>query len=227
MTAPQFPRAAFLTGLALAAAMLGTGCGPQAPRPAKTTDLLQAAHLPLWQASAIPDQGPVEVTANGITLHPGQPMTGVRFTGDWEALQLPWIDYALTFEARRTEGRDFFATCTFPVGARDRCVSLVVGGWGGGLVGISSIDHLDASENSTRGEMRFENNRWYRLRLEVRENDLRAWINDLPMVNVSIKGRQLSLRSGDIERCTPLGFATWRTQAEIRNVRIERLKRGG
>ena len=104
-------------------------------------------------------------------------------------------------------------------------MSLVVGGWGGGLVGISSIDHLDASENSTRGEMRFENGEWYRVRIEVREDDLRVWINDAPMVNTSIKSRHLGLRPGDIDRCVPLGFATWRTEGEIRAVRVSRLKK--
>ena len=159
-----------------------------------------------------------------IQVGAGSPMSGVRFDGDWDALALPWIDYALTFEARRVEGQDFFATCTFPVGSRDRCVSLVVGGWGGGLVGISSIDHLDASENSTRGERHFENGEWYRVRIEVREHDLQVWINDAPMVNTSIKGRVLSLRSGDVDRCVPLGFATWRTTGEIRAVKLAVLK---
>lgn len=178
-----------------------------------------------WKAAEIPEEGAVEVNDGVVRIGEGQPMTGVQFTGDWDDLNLPWIDYALTFEARRVAGQDFFATCTFPVGARDRCVSLVVGGWGGGLVGISSIDHLDASENNTRGEMAFENGTWYRFRIEVREDDLQVWVNEAPMVNTSIKGRHLSLRSGDIDRCIPLGFASWRTVGEIRSIVIKRLQR--
>jgi hypothetical protein len=211
-------------GLALLLALLGS-CGPSSLPPPAEVALLDAAHFDLWTAAEIPDEGAVAVEENRLTLHPGQPMTGVRFTGDWEALRLPWIQYCLTFDARRTEGQDFFATCTFPVGSAERCLTLVIGGWGGGLVGISNIDHLDASENSTRGEMRFENHQWYRVRLEVRADDLQVWIDDRPMVNTSIKGRHLSLRSGEIDRCVPLGFATWRTTGEVRELKIQRLKR--
>lgn len=203
-------------------AWAGAGCKPS-PRPPRAFDLMGPPLGSLWQPAGIPDEGRVEVTPDRLVLHAGQPMTGARFTGDWEALGLPWIRYALEFEARRVEGRDFFATCTFPVGSADRCVSLVLGGWGGGLVGISSIDYFDASENSTRGELPFENGRWYRVRIEVRDDDLRAWIDDRPVVNTSIKGRHLSLRGGDIEHCAPLGFASWFTHGEVRGVRLERL----
>jgi hypothetical protein len=204
-------------------AFLITSCGDPTP-PQQTAISLSSSELQSqWQASGIPEQGPTEVSESVLRIGEGIPMTGIRFVGDWGALNLPWIDYALTFEARRVEGQDFFATCTFPIGGPDRCVSLVVGGWGGGLVGISCIDQLDASENNTRGEMAFNNGTWYRFRIEVREDDLQVWINGAPMVNASIKGRQLSLRSGEIDTCVPLGFATWRTVGEIRSIIIQRL----
>jgi hypothetical protein len=204
-------------------AFLITSCGDPTP-PQQTAISLSSSELQSqWQASGIPEQGPTEVSESVLRIGEGIPMTGIRFVGDWGALNLPWIDYALTFEARRVEGQDFFATCTFPIGGPDRCVSLVVGGWGGGLVGISCIDQLDASENNTRGEMAFNNGTWYRFRIEVREDDLQVWINGAPMVNASIKGRQLSLRSGEIDTCVPLGFATWRTVGEIRSIVVQRL----
>ncbi len=206
-------------------ALLLTGCGDSASPLQQEITLLQPGQETLWSAAGIPEEGPVTVSEGVIRLESGTPMTGARLSEDWDSLSLPWIDYALTFEARRVEGQDFFATCTFPVGSADRCVSLVLGGWGGGLVGISSIDHLDASENSTRAERPFTNGQWYRLRIEVREDDLQAWIDDAPMVNVSIKGRRLELRSGDIDHCTPLGFASWRTVGEVRSVKITRLSR--
>jgi hypothetical protein len=206
-------------------ALLMASCGDQTPPKLAEFALLEGTLQTHWVASGIPEEGPVSIASGLLRIDAGLPMSGVRFSGDWQALGLPWIDYALTFEARRVEGQDFFATCTFPVGSADRCVSLVIGGWGGGLVGISSIDHLDASENSTRAEKHFENGQWYRVRIEVREDDLQVWINDAPMVNTSIKGRRLALRSGDIDRCTPLGFATWRTTGEIRSVTVARLSR--
>lgn len=199
------------------------GCGEQKVSITQEFALLEGAPAEHWTASRIPEEGPVTVQKGVIRLEAGLPMTGARFAGPWDELNLPWIDYALTFEARRVEGQDFFATCTFPVGSADRCVSLVLGGWGGGLVGISNIDHQDASENMTRAERPFENGRWYRIRIEVRNDDLQAWIDDAPMVNVSIKGRRLELRSGDIDHCTPLGFASWRTVGEIRAIKLARL----
>lgn len=202
--------------------MIG-GCSDTWPSQREAISLTRIELESQWQASGIPEQGPTEVNEGVLRIGEGSPMSGIRFVGDWESMKLPWIDYALTFEAQRTEGQDFFATCTFPVGSPDRCVSLVVGGWGGGLVGISSIDQLDASENNTRGEMAFKNGTWYQFRIEVREDDLQVWINGAPMVNVSIKGRKLTLRSGDIDTCVPLGFATWRSVGEIRSVAIQRL----
>ena len=205
----------------LTLAWIVTGCSDPLPSQPLAISLSRIELESQWQASGIPEQGPTEVAGGVLRIGEGTPMTGILFVGDWEALKLPWIDYALTFEARRVEGQDFFATCTFPVGSPDRCVSLVVGGWGGGLVGISCIDQLDASENNTRGEMAFKNGTWYQFRIEVREDDLQVWINGAPMVNVSIKGRQLSLRSGDIDSCAPLGFATWRTVGEIRSIVVQ------
>ena len=220
-SAKLWPRRAVLGALTAAVAV---ACKPSAPRPPRRMALLEGPLHAAWTAAGMAEEGPVEVLADRLRLHPGAPMTGVRFGGDWEALGLPWVDYTLSFEARRVEGRDFFATCTFPVGSAARCLTLVVGGWGGGLVGISSLDYLDASQNHTRGELTFENGRWYRVRLEVRADDLQAWIDDRPVVNTSLKGRHLSLREGEIERCVPLGFATWFTLGEVRDVVIERLR---
>lgn len=213
------------TWLGWCSALTAAACKPAPPPPPHRFALLSEALRAHWQPAGIPAEGRVEITQDRLSLHPGQPMTGARFACDWEELGLPWVGYALTYEARRVEGGDFFATCTFPVGAAGRFLSLVVGGWGGGLVGISSIDYLDASQNSTRGELSFDNGRWYQIRLEVREHDLQAWIDGRPVVNTSLKGRHLSLRAGDIDRCTPLGFATWFTHGEIRRIEIERLKR--
>ncbi len=147
-------------------------------------------------------------------------MTCARFDA-WQSAGLPRMRYAIEYEAIRVEGNDFFGTVTFPV--NDSHVSLVVGGWGGTLVGISNIDDMDASENNTRGNAFFENNRWHKVRIEVRDDELRAWINDKPFVNTSTKGHQLGLRSGDIEKCAPFGFASYATQSRIRGVVVRRL----
>lgn len=198
-------------------------CSEQVDKAPMEASLLTGDMAALWQASGMFEEGEVKIQDQRLLIGAGSPMSGVRFTGDWQALQLPVTDYEICYQARRLEGADFFGTCTFPVGSLERCVSLVLGGWGGGLVGISSIDYLDASQNNTRGEIYFEQERWYQVRIEVREADIQAWVDDRPMVNVSIKGRHLSLKDGEIDQCRPLGFATWLTKGEIRAVKIRSL----
>ena len=90
----------------------------------------------------------------------GDGCTGVTWKGEF-----PSVNYEVSLEAKKIEGNDFFCGMTFPVG-KNPC-TLIVGGWGGATVGLSSIDGLDASENSTKTLMKFEKNRWYNIRLVV------------------------------------------------------------
>ena len=184
--------------------------------------MLDSSLASRWSLTANPDNGTFVLRQNEITLTQGKPMTCVRFDG-WESMKLPVTDYAITFEAQRIEGPDFFAAVTFPVRRIDTCATLVVGGWGGGLVGVSSIDGDDASANATRSEHKFINGQWYRFRLEVRDDDLQAWMNENRIMNASIKGRTIGLRIGDIEGCAPFGLATYLTKGAVRNLEVTRL----
>ena len=148
----------------------------------------------------------------------GNDLNGVRWTGP-----LPTAPYELELEARRMSGNDFFCGLTFPVRSENECVTFVVGGWGGDIVGISSIDGLDASENSTASMQQFETGRWYRLRVRVEDERLQAWIDDRPVVDADILDRRLSLREGPVEDCAPLGLASWATLAEMRGMRWRQL----
>ncbi len=144
----------------------------------------------------------------------GTDLNGVRWTG-----LMPVVPYVVELEARRMSGGDFFCGLTFPVRSGKDSVSLIVGGWGGNLVGISSIDGMDASENSTGSQHVFEDQRWYRIRLQVENERLQAWIDDKQVVDAHTEEQKLSLRSGPIEDCAPFGLATWMTRAELRCVR--------
>jgi hypothetical protein len=137
---------------------------------------------------------------------------------------MPGTGYTIRYETMRVEGRDIFGMCTFPVSSHEAHATFVIGGWGGTVTGLSSLDFLDASENATRAEQAFQNGIWYAVRIEVRAEDIRVWINDRPVVNASIKGKKVSLRPGDIDHCLPFGFATWGTKAKVRRVEIERLR---
>ena len=66
--------------------------------------------------------------AGVLVLERGEPFTVVRYEGK---APLPLDEYEISWEAARLEGNDFFAALTFPVGSREKCATLVTGGWGG------------------------------------------------------------------------------------------------
>ena len=114
----------------------------------------------------------------------------------------------------RAEGHDFFAGITFPV--NDSFCSWIVGGWGGSMVGLSSLDDMDASENDTSTSRNFENGKWYPLRLRVLTDRIQAWIGDEQVIDAFIGNRVVSLRFGDIEQSKPFGIAAYSTTSKLR-----------
>jgi len=155
---------------------------------------------------------------NGVLqLAFGEQLTAAKWTGE-----APAAPFELEYEARRVNGSDFFGAVTFPARGAD-CVTFIIGGWGGGLVGISSLDDLDASENETGSAMQFEEGRWYRVRLIRSAEKIQAWIDGQPVVDVSTENRKLSLRPGPISACAPFGFGSWQSAAEIRGARWRKL----
>ena len=152
-----------------------------------------------------------------ILLEAGAILTGVNGTNE-----VPKMNYEIRLDAMKVDGSDFFCGLTFPV--NDSHCSLIVGGWGGGLVGISSLDGMDASENETTKFMAFERGRWYHIRVRVTPNKLEAWIDEEKLVNVDTKGKKISLRPGDIEMSVPFGVAAYQTAAALREIEWRRLE---
>ena len=209
------PRA--LSLLVLAAILLGGHSGlAQAPPSPAGDPLFDGKTLTNWQPSKFYGQGPVTVENGDILLAAGKDLTGIT----WSGPALPTTNYELTLQARRLEGRDFFAGITFPVG--DSFCSLILGGWGGTVVGLSSIDGIDASENSTSQSIDFELQRWYGVRIRVTPEKIESWLDDKSIVDLPLKSRQISVRI-EVEPSQPLGIASWRTKAGIRNIRLRRL----
>lgn len=190
------------------------------PTPPQKWELFAAAHREVWQEAQMQHSGGVDREDAGWLFRAGAPMTGIVFP-EWEKAGLPVTDYRITYEATRISGSDFFGSVTFPVGSRERCVTFVLGGWGGSQVGISSIDGLDASSNATGSSQPFETGKWYRIRIEVRKHELAVWMNDRPLVRADISRAQLGLRGGEIDRCVPFGFATYETEGRVRACVIE------
>lgn len=167
-----------------------------------------------WNELRFGGEGSAQWIDGVLSLDAGAALTGTRYGGT-----LPKMPYELVLEARKMSGADFFCGLTFPVSSPEECVTLIVGGWGGGTIGISSIDGLDASENETTSYGFFESKKWYAIRVLVEEGRLSAYIDGEQRVDLLTKGRKLGLRSGVIESCAPLGLAAWQTAAEIRALR--------
>jgi hypothetical protein len=105
--------------------------------------LLPQKGLDGWESTNFGGEGGVKIEDGVLTMERGEPLTGVTRLGK----DFPTESFEMRWSAQRVDGSDFFAGVTFPVG-KEHC-SLIAGGWGGGLVGISSIDGNDASENET------------------------------------------------------------------------------
>ena len=136
-----------------------------------------------WRETPFAGHGEVHCQDGVIVLGMGDPFTGINWTNDF-----PKMNYEVALDAMRVMGSDFFCGLTVPVGTN--FCSLIVGGWGGSLVGISSLDGMDASENETTKFINFETGRWYRIRLRVTEKKIQAWIDKEKLVDVDHGDKQ-------------------------------------
>jgi carboxypeptidase Q len=178
--------------------------------------LFDGKSLAGWTPTKFGGGGEIEVKDGALVLNQGI-LTGVNYTNP-----VPTVDYEVAFEARRVMGQDFFCALTFPV--RDSHATLVLGGWGGAVVGISSLNNQDASQNDTTQYRNFKTGQWYRCRLSVTATNLSLWLDDEHLINADIRGVEVSLRPGEIELSKPFGIATWSTTGEIRDLKLRRLK---
>ncbi len=172
--------------------------------------------LPGWARTKFAGGGEVQCRSGLLVLNMGDPFTGVNWTNEF-----PKMNYEVALDAMRVMGSDFFCGLTVPVG--DSFCSLIVGGWGGTLVGISSLDGMDASENETTKYVSFETGRWYRIRLRVTTGRIEAWIDNDKLINVTTTDRKISLRPGDIELSKPMGIAAWQTSSALREIRYRQV----
>jgi sugar phosphate isomerase/epimerase len=198
--------------LAQLSLLLAGAAAPSASQP-----LFDGQSLKGWKVTDYGARGEVTVSDGRIVLDAGDPLTGITLDGEPPAR----MNYEITLEAMKLSGDDFFCALTLPVG--DACGTLVVGGWGGSLVGFSSIDELDASENSTTQFKKFDPNQWYRLRVRVTPERLQFWIDDEPFIDTEIAGKKIGMRLGEIEMSQPLGLTSFRTRAALRNIHFRRL----
>ncbi len=191
--------------------------GDQGNREANWTALFNGETLEGWSEVNFGGQGEVYIEDGRIILEMGEPLTGVTWTGEF-----PKLDYEVRLDAARLAGTDFFCGLTFPVG--DGHCSLILGGWGGSLVGLSTVDRRDASENQTRSYRGFADDQTYRVHLRVTVERIEAWVDGELIVNQPTAGHTFGIRP-EVGRSRPFGIASFRTAAALSNLGMRRLDR--
>ena len=183
--------------------------------------LFDGESLEGWSIPVYGGDGEVDIQEGNIVIGRGEMMTGIRYEREF-----PTIGYEVQYEAQRTQGYDFFAACTFPAG-KNFC-SFVNGGWGGGTIGISSINGFDASENETNSYFDFREKLWYRFHIRVMSDHIQVWIT--PQDNEGHWGTEKSVVELKIDEDTvlstrlemdqykPFGFSTWSTEGRLRKI---------
>lgn len=176
-----------------------------------------------WDPLVFGADGDIFVEDDVLHLDMGGPLTGVRYQGDAAELLGPDLEnYEIAFEAQRIQGMDFFVGLTFPVGT-DGQVTLIMGGWGGSLVGLSSLDHADASMNPTTQLIKFEQGQWYAVRVAVTAESIGVWIDDEQVIDLQRADfTKFSLR-GEVLDTAPLGMCCFQTHAAYRNFTVRQL----
>ena len=199
-------------------------CGevvPAAGPPAAVTDaaanglpaarsLFDGRTLGDWEPTPFGGEGDVTVADGVIRIARGSELSGITWRGP-----LPEEPYEISLEARRVDGHDFFCGLTFPV-ADSHC-SLILGGWGGAVVGLSSIDGNDAANNATTQVIPFDNGRWYEVRVRVSPERIECLLDGKPIVDQPLEDHTVSVRS-EVAASIPLGIATFSTAAEVRGI---------
>jgi hypothetical protein len=177
--------------------------------------LFDGKTLGQWKSTPFGGEGEVKVENDQILLPRGNDMTGITWQGGF-----PSESYEISLEASRLDGNDFFCGLTFPVGT-EFC-SLILGGWGGRVTGLSNVDRRDASDNQTTQAITYRSNQWYSICLRVTPARITVVLDNTPIIELDRAEHQFGLRP-EVELSRPLGFSTWRTCGALRNIKFRRL----
>ena len=184
--------------------------------PPSFVSLFNGRDLTGWKVPVFGGDGKVRVKGGVLHMEVGREATGVTYTGP-----LARENYEIALEGMRVDRDDFFCGLTFPVGKE--VVSLVLGGWGGTVVGLSCIDYSDASQNETTQEVYFENGQWYSILVRVTKAKIQVWLDDKKIIDVGRAGHNFNIRP-EMDLSVPLGIIAWKTHGAVRNIRMRTLK---
>jgi hypothetical protein len=168
-----------------------------------------------WQVIEFEGHGDVSVADSSLIIGKGELISGIRWNGDF-----PKTDYEVSLLAKRVDGHDFFCAITFPV--KDSFLTLVLGGWGGAMCGLSCIDGYDAANNYTGTIFYFGTGTWWPVRLRVTNEKVEAWTGPDKLVDFTIGSSKLSLR-WEMESSVPFGITTYKTTGAIKDIRLHML----
>lgn len=200
---------------------------PEKPAEPEWRNLFDGKTLNGWKRTEFGGEGEPKVKDGNLLIPMGATLSGVNYTEP-----TPKMNYEVSLEAMRVDGSDFFCGLTVPIG--DSSASLILGGWGGGLCGISSLDGQDAANNETSTVRSFQEKKWYSVRLRITSDRIEAWIGekkatDKPgemheekIVDVSTKERKISTRA-ESDPSRPFGLMTYTTTGAFRNIRLREL----
>jgi hypothetical protein len=178
------------------------------------TPLFNGRTLQNWMTTDFAGGNEAKVEKGAIQIESGAELSGITWTNG----SLPKTNYEIELDAIKVQGGDFFCGLTFPV--RNSFCSLIMGGWGGSVVGLSSLDGLDASENETTKSLYIVPGKWYHVRVRVTDKKIQVWLDQDPIIDVSIEDRNVDIRFGEIFRSKPLGIATWQTSSALKNIQL-------
>ena len=220
MNCVSLPRIALAVTVAFLG-VFGAGCGPAdltKLAPGESAELFNGRNLSGWEVLAdgyFDAAGKVHVADGAIVLEAGEDLTGIRWTG-----RMLRDNFCISLRARRVAGEDFFCGMSFPV--RDGYVSLILGGWGGTVVGLSNVDHMAAVENNTTRIIEFKLKRWYDVDVSVGRGHIRVYLDGKEIIDQEIDGHAFEVWP-QMEPPRPLGFTTWQTKGQIRDICVERM----
>lgn len=189
----------------------------QKKKSVKWISLFNGKNLDGWKVPEFGGEGEVHVENGNLILEMGVDLTGVTIT---DAKKLPLTNYEIKLEAMRVDGNDFFCGLTFPV--KKAPCSMILGGWGGSLCGLSSIDGDDASQNSTTSFQTFKKKQWYKIRLQVTDYKIQAWLDGKQIIDQNLKDRKISIRN-EVELSKPFGITSFSTTAALKNIKLRKL----
>ncbi|QGJ68913.1 DUF1080 domain-containing protein [Planctomycetales bacterium 10988] len=179
--------------------------------------LFNGKTLEPWKITNFGGEGDVWIEENALYLELGDDLTGITWDSDFP---FPRDNYEVKIRAKRVLGSDFFCGVTFPVGP-DYC-SWIAGGWGGTVVGLSSLDGKDASDNVTTQYLNFKLEQWYDFRLRVTKEDITTWIGGKQNLHVPRDKYQFTIRP-EVSLSKPFGICSWQTTAAIQSIQIRML----